>query len=404
MKLHFHEQISPITLTIKNKKMEASYQIHIASSLLWYRLAVIMGLAIYFSFCVVDYFLFNTLLFNFLKVRMMIVSPLIVLSFLLTFWKKYPRYAQSINLITITVGGIGIIIMGLIGRDHPEISRNYAGLVPFFLYIYAFLRIRFIYASIAGTGLLIGYAVMETYYLNTPSNIVIANIFYMSASNIAGICVSYLLEYQGKKEYLLQEKLSELSLRDALTGLYNRYYFYNVCSKDIEDFIHIHHSETFVERRMLNVSFSYYGLILLDIDHFKRINDTYGHDIGDAVLMDISKILKDNVRKTDDVLRWGGEEFLIVLKSTQKEYIHHFIKEIGKRIAQHHFILDNGKRLPIECSIGYTCIPFDEKQTVETLIKYADQAMYKAKKTGRNRAYEAIYNNGYIDHKEVTWS
>lgn len=404
MKLQFHEQISPFTLKIKNKEMESAYQMHIASSLLWYRLAVMLGLSIYFSFCIVDYFVFNTLLIDFLKVRLFIVSPLIIIAFALTYWKKFPKYAQLINITTITIGGVGIIIMGLLGRDHPEISRNYAGLVPFFLYIYAFLRIRFINASIAGTGLLIGYSIIEWHFLNTPSNIATANIFYMSASNIAGMCVSYLLEYQGKKEYLLQGKLAELSLRDAMTGLHNRYYFNSVCLKDIEDFMHAHHSEPLVERRMLNVSFSSYGLFILDIDHFKKINDTYGHNVGDAVLIDVSNILKLNVRKTDDVLRWGGEEFLIVLKSTQKDHIYDFVKKIGRSIQGNDFRLENGKKISIMCSIGYVCIPFEKSHNVETLISYADQAMYKAKQSGRNRAYEVVYVEDGIDYKEVNWN
>lgn len=404
MKLQFHEQISPITLRIKDYEMEKAYQIHIASSLLWYRLAVLLGISIYFSFCIVDYFLFNTLLLDFLKVRIFIVSPLIIIAFLLTFWKRYPEYAQIINITTITVGGIGIILMGLLGRNHPEISRNYAGLVPFFLYIYAFLRIRFVNGAIAGTGLLIGYAIVESYLLNTPRNIFIANIFYMSASNIAGMCVAYLLEYQGKKEYLLQGKFEELSIRDAMTGLYNRYYFNNVCLKDIEDFIDVYNYESFIEKRTLDPSFTNYGLIILDIDHFKKINDTYGHDVGDTVLIEIAKILKENVRKTDDVLRWGGEEFLIILKSTQKEYIHSFVKKIGKSVQEYDFRLNNGKKLSIKCSIGYICIPFEEQQGVETLIKYADQALYKAKNSGRNKSYQAVYIDGHVEYSETNWN
>lgn len=402
MKFHFHKEISPLSLKIKNPEIEKAYQAHIASSLQWYRIAILLGICMYFSFCIVDYFLFKTIILDFLKVRVFIVSPLIILAFLLTFWKKYPKYAQWINLTTITIGGVGIIIMGILGKDHPEISRSYAGLVPFFLYIYAFLRIRFIYASIAGTGLLIAYSIVDAFILNTPINILISSIFYMSASNTAGMFVSYLLEYQGKKEFLLQVKLEELSLKDALTGLHNRHYFNNVCKNDLQDFININITKTLTEN-CPNYYYTNYGLLIIDIDNFKRVNDTYGHDAGDEAINDIAKILKSSVSKTDDVIRWGGEEFLIILKSTQKNYINTLVIRIGKNIQENIFLLDN-KNEVISCSIGFINIPFNEQSDIETLLKYADQALYVAKNNGKNRACEAILSNNHLEFIEINWN
>lgn len=403
MQNQFHEHISRLTLTIKNREIERAYQLHIGRSLLWFRMAILLGIVCIFGFCILDYFLFPDLLVGFLKVRVFYIAPLLALAFFLTFWKGYPQHAQLINVLTITLCGAGIIIMGYIGRDHAEISRSYAGLVPFFMYIYAFLRIRFINGAMAGTSLLIAYAVIEAQFLNTPTNVAIANTIYMSASNFAGMCVAYLLEYQGKKEYLLQEKLADLSVKDALTGLYNRHYFYNVCLKDIEDFIDMN-AEGFIDRRNANPPDTHFGLILLDIDHFKRVNDTYGHDVGDNVLIEISKVLEMNVRKTDVVLRWGGEEFLIILKHTQKVYIDDFVLKIGQGIQNHVFDIANGKEIKINCSIGYLSLPFGEQQEPHLLFRYIDQAMYKSKHLGRNRGCQVLMKKGQIEYQEINWN
>ncbi|PKM94103.1 MAG: hypothetical protein CVU84_11625 [Firmicutes bacterium HGW-Firmicutes-1] len=405
MNINFSNQMSPMTLRIKDSEKERSYQYNcISSSLLWFRLAIILGVTIYLSFCIVDYYLFNSLLLAFLKIRLYIVIPIIFISFILTYWSKYPKYAQWINVFTIFVSGAGIIGMAIVGRDHPEISRSYAGLVPYFLYIYAFLRIRFVYGTIVGTSLYISYVLVEWHILKTPFPIFIANSFYMGASNFAGICVSYLLEYQGKKEYLLQDRLEEITMTDAMTGLHNRYYYNKICIKDIRKFLGHISGDSFREKRAQDITISNYGIILMDIDHFKEINDTYGHDVGDLVLVEVAKLLKDYVRESDDVLRWGGEEFLIILKSTQYNFISEFVQNVGSCIEKQGFHLSNGMTIQTRCSIGFLSIPFGDVGNVDTLIKYADLALYKAKNSGRNKAYQAIFVKDAYEFVEVSWN
>ncbi len=404
MNVGFNNEMSPITLRIKDAKKEKSYQYHCnSSSLLWFRLAIILGVFLYLSFCIVDYFLYNSLILDFLKIRIFIVLPVVIMSFILTYWSKYPKYAQWINIFSIVVSSSGIILMAVVGRNHPEISRSYAGLVPFFLYIYAFLRIRFVHGTVIGTSLYITYALVEWYVIKTPFNIFIANTFYMGASNFAGILISYLLEYQGKNEYLLQEKLEELTITDAMTGLYNRYYYNNFCSKDIQNYLENIKKDEYKEQRSQDTTTTNYGLILLDIDHFKKINDSYGHDIGDLVLIDIAKLLKNHVRKSDDILRWGGEEFLIILKSIQYDYLNTFVKEIGNRIENLKFHLPDGTIIQTKCSIGFLSIPLGNINNIDALIKYADDALYKSKNTGRNRAHQAVFHNETCEFIEIKW-
>jgi diguanylate cyclase (GGDEF)-like protein/PAS domain S-box-containing protein len=175
-----------------------------------------------------------------------------------------------------------------------------------------------------------------------------------------------------RKKY--EDKLKELALHDPLTGLPNRTYF-SQCLK--------------IEMEKANLSKLLLSVFALDIDHFKEINDTYGHDIGDEVLKEFAKRVKRAIRKNDFLARIGGDEFVILIPElTEKTKI----VEIADRIQQclgDEWIIANEK-IKITSSIGisfYNQFDLEEK----TLFKNADLALYEAKKKGRNN-YQ-IYND-----------
>lgn len=158
-------------------------------------------------------------------------------------------------------------------------------------------------------------------------------------------------------------ELERLSVTDQLTKLYNR--------RKIDKFL-----ETEIEQaRRYNQSFS---LILIDIDYFKKINDNYGHLVGDRVLQALSKLFSSNIRKTDMVGRWGGEEFLIISLEKDPEKVLIFVEKLRALVDNHHFkTVDN-----ITCSFGVA--HFTEGDTVDSLLRRTDVALYEAKKSGRN--------------------
>jgi diguanylate cyclase (GGDEF)-like protein len=123
-----------------------------------------------------------------------------------------------------------------------------------------------------------------------------------------------------------------------------------------------------------------FGIIMLDIDHFKNINDTYGHLVGDEVLKQLAKILKQNVRDTDSVGRWGGEEFLIICPSTEIEAVEKVAQNLRIKIQNHDF--SNGIS-QITSSFGIAC--YKSEQNLTSLIKEVDDALYLAKENGRNQ-------------------
>ena len=202
-------------------------------------------------------------------------------------------------------------------------------------------------------------------------NIVLELIFVI----FMAICFVFYREFSQKKykknmSDLLSEVeqknilLKRLSITDKLTGLNNRIKIDEVLNSNLHMF-----------ERYDNV----FSVILLDIDHFKKINDTYGHPIGDEVLKDFAAILKKSARITDVVGRWGGEEFMIIASETDSVGATKFATTIKKSINEHNF----PKVGKVTASFGLTQI--DVGDSVEDVVNRADLALYNAKESGRNR-------------------
>lgn len=161
-----------------------------------------------------------------------------------------------------------------------------------------------------------------------------------------------------KRQYFLEEKAN----LDNLTQIYNRNKL----------------NELLMELDFHNGSRNY-GFIFLDLDLFKRINDTYGHDIGDIVLKEISHLLKKNIRKTDILARWGGEEFVLVFPNNTYEHTLQRAKELNEMISL--FDIEKVGRVTVSMGVSHSNFGID----FDSIRILADKALYKAKKNGRNR-------------------
>ncbi len=170
------------------------------------------------------------------------------------------------------------------------------------------------------------------------------------------------IEYVAIRHDITDKELSNI---DPLTNLYNRRYYRTVISE-------ILHKPGGI------------SLMIIDIDHFKKINDTYGHNFGDLVLKEFAKILTKKIRAQDVCVRWGGEEFVILLPDTFLEKATKIAERIRKSIEEL-VILDNhsGKSVDVKCSIGVT--QYDLQDTESTFFNRADSNLYSAKNAGRNR-------------------
>lgn len=165
----------------------------------------------------------------------------------------------------------------------------------------------------------------------------------------------------------LMEELVTASQEDSLTNLYNRRQFTKILTKEISR-----------AQRYLRP----FSLFMLDIDYFKNINDKYGHDAGDEVLVRLSGILKHNTRESDSVCRWGGEEFLVLMPETHEETTYDLAEKLRQKIAEAPFEF-NGVKTQITVSIGITTFRGGDID-VETTVSTVDELMYQAKHAGRN--------------------
>ena len=127
-----------------------------------------------------------------------------------------------------------------------------------------------------------------------------------------------------------------------------------------------------------------FSLIIIDIDHFKKFNDTFGHQSGDAVLRQVAMTLKRNVRATDIVCRYGGEEMSIILPNIGKDEAYSTAQKICNRVAERSYKLNNGKESRVTISLGVATYPVDGEDAA-TLIESADRKLYDAKNSGRNQ-------------------
>ncbi len=187
------------------------------------------------------------------------------------------------------------------------------------------------------------------------------------------------------------EKLRELSLHDPLTNLHNRRYAFEFTYDKIAQFIKNKAiSLNNNEKRQLTVEGNVIGVFLIDIDHFKAVNDTYGHTAGDNVLIAISKVLKQMIRKDDIIVRWGGEEFLIILYNTKPEYLEKFSRKVLENIQETQVRISENETINKTCSLGYVEMPLDitnpELFNLEQMVNISDYALYCAKEHGRNCA------------------
>lgn len=167
----------------------------------------------------------------------------------------------------------------------------------------------------------------------------------------------------------LMEILKEQSYVDQLTGLYNRRFLDEIADKISAQ----------IKRRNSNI-----GILMIDIDFFKQVNDKYGHDVGDRVLREIANVIKANVREADYVIRFGGEEILVLLMDA-KEGVAEQVAEKIRRAIENKAIEFSGGILKKTVSIGVSEFPKDCEGQFWKCIKFADVALYKAKEEGRNR-------------------
>ena len=172
-----------------------------------------------------------------------------------------------------------------------------------------------------------------------------------------------------KKMHILQKKLLEQAHRDPMTNLYNRRFFHEVACELLK-----------IAKREKNDMCT----IMIDIDFFKKVNDTYGHNVGDDVIKKLAKILQTHTRDSDIVARFGGEEFVVLLPNTNAKGALQIASKLRKTVEDEVIRIDDMKALTFTISLGVDEVLFED-ENIEPSLNRVDEALYRAKENGRNQ-------------------
>lgn len=208
--------------------------------------------------------------------------------------------------------------------------------------------------------------IMVAFYAMKYENLWL-ELIYPLIFSIAAFTVAYIVKYLVKSRDFEQQYI--LATTDGLTELYNHRYFQEQIRMQVEQ-----------AKRYS----SHFSLIIIDIDFFKKFNDTFGHQSGDAVLRQVAQTLRKNVRATDIVCRYGGEEMSIILPNTKKEEAFSTAQKICNRVASKKFKLTGDKETHVTISLGVATFPYDG-DSATAIIEAADKRLYTAKNNGRNQ-------------------
>ena len=220
-------------------------------------------------------------------------------------------------------------------------------------------------ASLASLSVYLIY-VLSSYYAMKFFNVWIELVYPLIlaiAAFISALIVKYFIK---SRDFEQQYKLATT---DGLTELYNHRYFQEQMKRQIEN------------SKRYETEFS---MIILDIDFFKKFNDTFGHQAGDSVLRQVAQTLKRNVRATDIVCRYGGEEMSIILPNTGKDVAYSTAEKICQRVSDKKFKLSNDRETSVTISLGVATFPYDG-ESASDIIDSADKRLYNAKNNGRNQ-------------------
>ena len=183
------------------------------------------------------------------------------------------------------------------------------------------------------------------------------------------------------KNALMYEEALSKALTDELTGMGNK--------RALQSCLHRETERSIRRKQPLST-------LIIDIDHFKKVNDTHGHRAGDAVLKQFGSLIQKNLRKTDLSFRYGGEEFVLILEETDKEHALQTAERIRQAVQESNFAFED---LTIPLSASFGCATYKLGETMDSFIERADQALYLAKNSGRNTARHLDANDVTINHQ-----
>lgn len=277
------------------------------------------------------------------------------------------RGAQSLAMIVLTAEVVShaTLAVGLLGWQ-SGFQYYLLPLIPFFTFNDR-ARFRTVVSLSGAVVLLMGVLYCSSVERDlglAPASQAALYLFNLTIPLLVLFISSYYYRYASLSA---EHRLDDLASHDSLTGLLNRRRMLERLRERRAEF----------DRRSRP-----FALVLADIDHFKQVNDAHGHDVGDRVLSELSRVLSSHLREEDVLCRWGGEEFLILLSEASLEGASVVAEKLRQVVERHPFEV-GPDRLPLTMTFG-VCV-FDGSETLDQAINSADSALYRGKAAGRNR-------------------
>ncbi|MFH1466756.1 MAG: GGDEF domain-containing protein [Pseudomonadota bacterium] len=332
------------------------------------RLGLALGALLYALFGVLDAFVAPDDRLLLWSIRALVVLPPIA-SFLYSMLrtKRFLAQQQEIMAATTLLGGLGILAMLTLAGD--PIPRVYpSGLVLVLLWGFFNARVRFEAAALVGATLVVAYAAVALLIRPVPAIWALSSLFFLVSSLFMGGLAAFALERLERQRFLHLRTIEEVSVRDPLTGLFNR--------RHLEDRI----AELAALRRRYGATGC---LVLLDLDGFKAINDLFGHWSGDRMLREVARQLVANARATDLVFRYGGDEFCLLLPSSNPTAARAMLERVRAALREQPVGEGAAARI-VDLSAGCIAIPDRALQPAD-LIAQADELLLAAKRLGKGR-------------------
>ncbi len=305
------------------------------------------------------------------------------LEFLKSFFKKITSYSKIDDILINSLKSINELCkveeLTVIARDEEQynvyiLGRNKDRWLNFIKNRYGFLQdnLKIQHINITGSRDFSPNNIIE---INTSHDdyrffISVEDKFSLAEDILSTIemCVDYLAFVLERA--IEVKRIFAFAYIDFLTKVGNRHYFDKIIQQEIK------------RHQRLGSRFS---LIMVDVDHFKRINDRFGHYAGDMVLKQLTKILKSSIREIDHIIRYGGEEFLILLPHTTKDKAYVLAERLRNKIEESRFEIGEGQIIPVTVSMGVAEYDPTSDIDVVQVLKEVDNALYKSKEQGRNR-------------------
>lgn len=307
-------------------------------------------------------FAHSDLLGSMLTVHLFFLPPLLLVISVLAYKNFAARLMRGL-LFSAPVAATAAHTYLVIQMSMPQLYFTEAYLIIFWTFTVSGMTL--IPAALSALFSALLSAVFVTVLLPMGLEMISLHLFWIFVSYSFGLLGAFLLERSWHRVFESIQKMETLATTDRLTGLYNRTKLDAVLQEELQRAHRFGHE---------------LGIIMMDIDHFKQINDRYGHQMGDVVLKNISKLIREHVRSVDSIYRWGGEEIMILCLEIEKKAVVQKAESLRRLIATHRCTAFGEK---ITASFGLTMC--HKNDTVSGMVQRADRAMYRAKNLGRNR-------------------